>query len=231
MITRFDGRASRLLLTNAEITTIDMSARQRLLTRIVQPDMFFILLLVGVIGLYTEFTHPGLVAPGLLGGIALILALFAMHLLPVNATGLLLIAFALAMFILEAKFTSHGVLGAGGVIAMLIGAVILVRSPLTGAGVSLGVAFGVTLPFAAIVIVLMRLVLRSRSWRPQTGIEELLQEQGTVTEPIQAGGTAPQGLVRVHGELWRATSAMPIAAGTRVRVLRVDGLTLRVAPL
>jgi membrane-bound serine protease (ClpP class) len=208
-----------------------MSARQRFLTRIVQPDMFFILLLVGLIGLYTEFTHPGLIAPGVTGAIALVLALFAMHLLPVNITGLLLIVLALALFILEAKYTSHGVLGAGGVLAMLLGAVLLIRSPLTGAGVSLGVALAVTLPFGAIAIILMRLVLRSRSWEPQTGVEELVHEHGTVTAAIVAGaGGAERGMVRVHGELWQAASDVPIAPGTRVRVVRVDGLTLRVEP-
>jgi membrane-bound serine protease (ClpP class) len=229
-ITRFDGRRIPLALTHPDVVSLDMSARQRLLARIVQPDMFFILLLAGVIGLYTEFTHPGLVAPGVVGAIALLLALFAMNLLPINLTGLLLIALALAMFILEAKYTSHGVLAVGGVVAMLLGALILVRSPMTGAGVSLGVALGATLPFAAMAIMLMRLVLRSRAWTPQTGVEELLREIGTTTAAIE-GGTSSHGMVRVHGELWQATSAGTIPVGTRVRVLRVDGLTLRVEPL
>ena len=187
-ITRFDGTTARLALPHPEIVTIEMTARQRFLARVVQPDVFFVLLLVGVLGLYTEFTHPGLVAPGVVGGIALLLALFAMHVLPINLAGLLLIGLALALFILEAKYTSHGVLGAGGVVAMLLGALMLVRSPLTGAGVSLGVALGATLPFAALTIVLMRLVLRSRSWMPQTGVEELVREVGEVREPIGAAG-------------------------------------------
>jgi membrane-bound serine protease (ClpP class) len=231
-ITRFDGRTMRLTIGHHEIADFNMSQRQRFLARIVQPDMFFILLLVGVIGLYAEFTHPGMVAPGVVGAIALLLALFAMHLLPINLTGLLLIALALALFILEAKYTSHGVLGAGGVVAMLLGALLLIRSPLTGAGVSLGAALGATLPFAAITIVLMRLVLRSRSWQPQTGVEELVREVGTVTTPIDgSAGAVKRGMVRVHGELWQATAAGPITQGSPVRVLRVDGLTLQVEPL
>ncbi len=231
-IMRFDGRTSRLALAHPQIVDLGMSARQRFLSRIVQPDMFFILLVVGVIGLYAEFTHPGLIAPGVVGAISIVLALFAMHLLPINLTGLLLIALALALFILEAKYTSHGVLGAGGGIAMLLGALILVRSPLTGAGVSLGAALGTTLPVAAITIVLMRLVLRSRAWTPQTGVEELVRETGKVTAAIDAvPGSPPRGMVRVHGELWQATSARGIAEGTAVRVLRVDGLTLYVEPL
>jgi membrane-bound serine protease (ClpP class) len=231
-IVRFDGRASRLALAHPEITTIDMSARQRFLARIVEPDMFFVLLLVGIIGLYTEFTHPGLIVPGVAGAIALLLALFAIHLLPINATGLLLIVLALALFILEAKFTSHGVLGLGGVVAMLLGALLLIRSPLTGARVSPGTAIGATLPFALITVLLMRLVLRSRGWAPQTGLEELLREVGSVTQAIDGSAdTQKRGMVRVHGELWQAAAASPIPEGTPVRVLRVDGLTLHVEPV
>jgi membrane-bound serine protease (ClpP class) len=232
-ITRFDGRTSQLVLPHPEITAVHMSARQRVLARIVQPDVFFILLLVGVLGLYVEFTHPGLVAPGVLGGIALLLALFAMHVLPINLTGLLLLMLAIALFLLEVKYTGHGILGVGGVLAMLLGALLLVRSPLTGAGVSLGVAVGATLPFAVLTIVLMRLVLQSRAWTPQTGVEELRHEVGDVAEPI-VGGAADdrgRGLVLVRGELWRATATTAIPKGARVRIVRVEGLTLYVEPV
>jgi membrane-bound serine protease (ClpP class) len=109
---------------------------------------------------------------------------------------------------------------------------LLVRSPLTGAGVSLGTAFGATLPFAAIAIALMRLVLRSRAWQVQTGVEELVHEVGRTTTAIEsASGTPQRGMVRIHGELWQARSAGPIPAGARVRVVRIDGLTLDVEPL
>ena len=137
----------------------------------------------------------------------------------------------MALFILEAKYTSHGILLAGGVVAMLLGALMLVRSPLTGAGVSLGVALGATLPFAALTTVLMRLVLRSRAWTPQTGVEELVREVGTVTEAIGDGADARRGMVFVHGELWRAAATRAIPKGARVRVVRVDGLTLDVEPI
>jgi membrane-bound serine protease (ClpP class) len=230
-ITRFDGRTTELALSRSTVIPIDMTRRQRFLSRIVQPDVFFILLLAGVLGLYTEFTHPGLILPGVAGAIALVLALFAMHVLPVNLTGLVLLGLALALFVLEAKYTSHGVLGAGGVIAMLLGALMLVPSPITPGGVSLGVAVGATLPFAAITVVLMRLVVRSRAWVPQTGVEELLREIGEVREPVAPAGQAANGLVFVHGELWRAVSNAAIPRGARVRVLRVDGLTLVVEPV
>jgi membrane-bound serine protease (ClpP class) len=227
-VTRFDGQSTRLALAGAVVTPIDMTTRQRFLSRIVQPDVFFVLLLVGVLGLYVEVTHPGLILPGVAGAVSLVLALFAMHLLPVSLTGLLLVGLALVLFALEAYITSHGVLAAGGVIAMLIGALMLIRSPLTGAGVGLGVALGATLPFAAIIIVLMRLVLRSRQWAPQTGVEQLVQEIGEVTEPVTVAGA---GLVFVRGELWRAVAPQPIDKGARVRIVRIDGLTLHVEPV
>ncbi len=226
-VTRFDGTIVTLDLSRPTLEAREMSGRQRILSRIVQPDMFFILLLVGVLGLYAEFTHPGLFAPGVIGAIALLLALFAMHLLPVNLTGLLLIVLALALFVLEAKFPTHGVLGVGGVIAMILGALMLVRSPLTGMGVSLGVALGVTLPVAVIIIILMRLVLRSRHWKQSTGREQLVGEWGEIAEPVAAGGS---GMVMVHGELWRAEAGKELPRGVRVRVTRVDGLTLHVEP-
>jgi membrane-bound serine protease (ClpP class) len=231
-IARFDGRTNQLALTHPAMSAVEMSARQRFLARIVQPDMMFILLLVGVLGLYTEFTHPGMVAPGVLGGIALVLALFAMHILPINATGLLLLALAIGLFVLEVKYTSHGILGAGAVAAMLLGALMLVRSPITGDGVSLGVAVGATLPFAVITLVLMRLVLKSRALLPQTGVDRMVQEMGEVAEPIGGGAAADgtHGMVLVRGELWRAAATTAIAKGARVRIVRVEGLTLYVEP-
>jgi membrane-bound serine protease (ClpP class) len=230
-ISRFDGSTAELALANPAIQPIEMTAREQFLARIVQPDVFFILLIVGVLGLYTEFTHPGIFAPGVIGGIALLLALYAMLSLPVSLMGLLLIALALAFFVLEAKYPTHGVLGVGGVISMVLGALMLVKSPWTGMGVSLSAALGVAIPFAIIVIVLARFVLRSRAWKVSTGKEEMLGEEGEVVEPI---GAAPAtGLVRVHGELWRAASQSgeSIPKGARARVKRVDGLTVQVEPV
>jgi membrane-bound serine protease (ClpP class) len=230
-ITRLDGTKMVLALPHPVIVAREMTGREKFLARIVQPDAFFILLIIGVLGLYVEFTHPGVFAPGVIGGIALLLALFAMHLLPINFAGLLLIALAFALFVLEAKFPTHGVLGAGGVVAMILGALFLIRSPLTGMGVSLWTAVAVVIPFAIIVIILMRLVLRSRHWRVSTGKEELVGEVGEVRQAL--GSTEAPGSVFVHGELWRAAapSGANIPAGARVRVKRVKGLTLEVEPL
>lgn len=224
-LTRFDGSMTLLHLTQATMEAREMTGRQQFLSRIVQPDVFFVLLILGVLGIYVEFTHPGLFAPGVLGAIALVLALFAMHLLPVNLTGLILILLALALFVMEAKFPTHGVLGVGGVVAMILGALMLVRSPLTGMGVSLGTAVGIALPVALIIIFLMRLVLRSRTWKQSTGPEQLVGEIGEATEPIAAGG---RGMILVHGELWQAVSGQSIPRGAQVRVRAVTGLTLSV---
>jgi len=222
---RFSGSKTKLELDNFTLVQFHLSARQQFLTRIVQPDALFLLLIIGTLGLYTEFTHPGMVAPGVIGGIAMVLALYAMELLPVNFAGILLIVFAMVLFILEAKLTSHGVLLVGGVISMLLGTIFLIRSPLTPGGVSVGVALATTLPFAFIAVFLMRLVLKSRRWKTVTGKEELLGEEGVVTMPIPAGG---EGMIRVHGELWRAIAKESLQEAARVRVRRVNGLKLEV---
>ncbi len=226
-VTRFDGTKVTLALGNPSRSDFELSPRQKFLSRIVAPDMFFLLLIVGVLGLYTEFTHPGVVAPGVIGGICMVLALYAMQILPVNIAGIFLILLALALFILEAKFTSHGVLAGGGIVSMLLGALFLIRSPYTAGGVSLGTAIAVTLPFAALTVLLMRLVLRSRKWKQATGREEMIGTEGVVIEPV---GNGPDGMIRIHGELWRATSTQPVAEGRSVRVLRIDGLKLYVEP-
>ena len=227
-IKRFDGTQTVLALANVARVPFELSARQRFLARIVEPDIFFVLLILGVLGLYTEFTHPGVVAPGVVGGICLVLALYAMHILPVNLAGIFLIILALTLFILEAKYTSHGVLAAGGVVSMLLGALFLIRSPLTTGGVSLGMALAVTLPFAVLTVFLMRLVLRSRKWKTTTGSEEMIGTQGIVIAAMRNGA---EGMIRIHGELWRAISTQPVEEGKPVRVVRIEGLKLYVEPV
>jgi membrane-bound serine protease (ClpP class) len=226
-ITRFDGTKVTLGLRSPLRRQFELSGRQKFLSRIVQPDVFFVMLILGVLGLYTEFTHPGVIAPGVIGGICLVLALYAMHFLPVNFAGLLLIALSLAFFILEAKTPSHGVLAVGGMISMFLGAIFLIRSPLTSGGVSVGVALAGTIPFAILAVVLMRLVLRSRRWKKATGKEELIGSRGTSVSALQPG---VEGMIRVHGELWTAESALPVTEGKPVRVVRVEGLKLYVEP-
>ena len=226
-ITRFDGTKTTLALKNATRTPFELSTRQKFLARIVQPDVVFVLLILGVLGLYTEFTHPGVIAPGVIGGICFILALYALNFLPVNLAGLFLIALAMAFFILEAKMPSHGVLAAGGVVSMFLGAIFLIRSPLTPGGVSMGVALAATVPFAVLAVFLTRLVLRSRKWKRATGKEELIGSHGVAISPLHAG---VEGMIRVHGELWRAVASQPVEEGKPVKVLRAEGLKLYVEP-
>ena len=230
-VTRLNGSTTVLHLSHPVFVTREMTAREKFLSRIVEPDIFFVLLILGALGLYVEFTHPGMFAPGVVGGISLLLALYAMHLLPVSLTGLLLIILALALFVLEAKYPTHGVLGVGGVASMILGALMLIRSPITGGGVSFGTALGVAIPFAIIIVVLMRLVLRSHNWKQSTGREQMIGEEGEVTELV--GGPTAAGMVFVHGELWRAAarSGESIPKGARVRVRSVHGLTLEVEPV
>jgi membrane-bound serine protease (ClpP class) len=234
-ITRFDGSTVTLALSRPSVRAVGMTPRQRFLAWIVQPDIFFILLVGAALGIYTEFTHPGLYAPGVFGALAAVLAIISMQMLPVNIAGLLLIVLALGLFVLEAKYPTHGVLGVGGVIAMVLGGLFLIRTPWTGMGVSLSTALGVALPFGILAIVLMRFVMRSRNWKVATGKEELLAEEGEVTEPIGAPSAdgALTGMVRIHGELWRAAAAggETIPKGSRVRVRKIDGLTLEVEPV
>jgi membrane-bound serine protease (ClpP class) len=227
-IKRFDGASLTLALPQPTVTTRSMTGRERFLSRIVQPDVFFILFIVGILGLYTEFTHPGLFAPGVFGAICSLLALYAAHLLPISFTGVLLIICSLVLFALEAKYPTHGVLGVGGVIAMILGGLFLIPSPITGMGIRLGTLLAVVIPFALISIFLARLVMRSRQWKAATGKEELIGMIGDVTEHL--GEAGKPGMVLVRGELWRAVASngAPIAKGAQVKIKAVKGLTLEV---
>jgi membrane-bound serine protease (ClpP class) len=231
-IRRFDGSTLKLDLENPLRSTVEMSGKQKFLSRLADPNVLFILFLVGVLGLYIEFSNPGLIFPGVIGGVALILAMVAAQILPINALGVVLLIAAVVLFVLEAKLASHGLLGAAGVLSMIIGALILIRSPMTGMGVSLPVILIVTLPFALITVVLMRQVVKSYSWRKSTGMEQMIGETGPVTQAVDtphADGTF-RGMAFVHGELWSVAAREPLAVGTEVRVTQARGLTLLVEP-
>jgi membrane-bound serine protease (ClpP class) len=176
-----------------------------------------------VLCLYIEFTHPGMVAPGVVGAISLVLALYAFNLLPINYAGALLILIALALFALEAKLTSHGVLAVGGVIAMVLGALILVKSPFPEARIHLATALSVALPLAFITVILMRFAFASLRHKAVTGEAGMLGLVGVAHTDLD-----PAGTVLVHGELWEARARERIPQGARVRVREIEGLTLRV---
>ncbi len=227
-IKRFVGRAETLSLAGARIEPWQMTRRQEFLARLSDPNIAFLLLVFGVLGLYIELNHPGLIVPGVLGGIFLVLALFSMQLLPVNYVAVLMILLAFALFILEAKFVSHGVLAAGGVAAMILGALMLIDNPpIPELTVRWELAVAVALPVAVICVVLLRFIWRSFAWRVASGKESLVGEIGEVRQEIANGR---KGMVFVAGEWWSATARQPIAVGQRVRVVRAQGLVLEVEP-
>ena len=225
-IKRFDGRAETLELAGARVEPWKMTERQRLLTRIIDPNIAFLLFVFGILGLYIEVNHPGFIVPGVAGGICLVLALFAFHLLPVSYTAVLLILLAVAFFILEAMYTSHGVLAVGGVVSMVLGALLLIESPpIPELRVRWEIALAVAIPFAVITIVLLRLVLKSRRWPVASGREGMLGQVGEVRQEI---GDAKKGMVLVSGELWSAVGREKIGVGQQVRVVGMEGLLLKV---
>ena len=223
---RFDGTSVTLHLVGKPVRDYDMSIKQRVLSFIMDPNIAFILFAIGMLALYAEFNHPGAVLPGVVGLICILLAVFALNLLPTRYAALALLLAAFVLFALEAKFTSHGVLGAGGVICMTLGALLLVDGPIPEMRVHLVTALAVSIPMGIIVVFLMGLVLKARKNRVVTGSEGMIGEIGVARTQL-----GPEGKVFVHGELWNARAAGEIAAGTRVRVSAVNGLRLVVEPI
>lgn len=215
----------KLHLGGAEVVAYQPSMRERLIRTIADPNIALILLVLGGLGIYLEFATPGLVFPGVAGGILAILGLSALSVLPINWTGAALLVLAVALFVLEAKFASHGVLGTGGTVAMILGAVLLIDAP-AEMRIHVSTAIAVALPFALITIFLLRLVVRARANKALTGTEGLIAQTGEARTEL-----APRGTVLVRGEYWLAESVAPIAAGAQVRVVAVEGLLLKVEPV
>jgi membrane-bound serine protease (ClpP class) len=223
-VKRFDGAARRLVLAGQPVVVRPMSFRQRFLLTIANPNLAYILLMIGLLGLYMEFSHPGAILPGVLGGISLLLAIFAFQILPINYVGLGLILLAAILFILEVKVQSFGMLAVGGIAAMIIGSLMLIKAPIAELRPSLRFVLPVALGFAAIVIFLLTLVLKAHRRRPATGREGLVGEIGTARTDL-----SPAGKVFVHGGLWEAEADEPVRAGEKVKVVAVgDGLKIRV---
>ncbi|MGZ5442932.1 MAG: NfeD family protein [Thermoanaerobaculia bacterium] len=224
-VKRFNGTTTVLRVANKPIVNYEMSLKQRLLSWIMDPNVAFILMSLGMLALWAEFNHPGAILPGVVGLIAILLAVFALNLLPTRFAAIALILAAFLLFALEAKYTSYGVLGAGGVICMIFGALLLVDGPIPEMRVHLITALMVSVPIGAIAIFLMTLVLRAHRNRVVTGIEAMVGEIGVARTPL-----GPDGKVFVHGELWNATARSDIAQGARVRVREVEGLRVMVDP-
>jgi membrane-bound serine protease (ClpP class) len=226
-ITRFDGREATLATTGLAIERMEMTRRQQLLSAIAHPQIAYMLLTLGMLGMVVEMWNPGAIAPAVIGGICLLLAFFALQILSVSATGILLMVLGVGLLLLELKVPSFGILGIGGLVALLVGSV-MVTSDVPGIAVSYRFIVPIVLAFAGILLVLGRLALNAQRLQPVTGADGLLREQGLALTRI---GPDQPGQINVHGEIWRATSPGTIAPGTRVRIVALDGLTMTVEPL
>jgi len=221
-IRRFNGDTVVLRLKQELVINVGMSARQKFLLTISNPNLAYILLMIGLLGLYFEFANPGAILPGVLGGISLLLAIFSFQILPINYVGLILILLAIAMFILEVKVHSFGALSIGGIIAMVIGSMMLIKAPIPELRPSLRIIIPVALGISLILIFLVYLVIRAQARRPLTGKEGMVGEIGTARTDL-----APEGKVFVHGELWEADALEPVSVGEKVRIVEVLG-TLKI---
>jgi membrane-bound serine protease (ClpP class) len=224
-VTRFDGSTVVLQTAGAELERLEMSLRQRVLSAIAHPQIAYLLLSLGTLGLTIELWSPGAILPGVAGGLCLLLAFFAFQILPVNYVGLLLIAFGLLLLALEIKVTSFGVLGIGGVLSLIFGSMILIDSPLPELRIGLGLIVPISLALSGILMLLARLAFEAQLKRAETGTQGMIDLPGQALTGIDPGGA---GRVRTHGEIWTATAGEPIAPGDWVRVVDVNGLVLTV---
>jgi membrane-bound serine protease (ClpP class) len=215
-----------LNLVGQRIRNYDMTLKQHILAYIMNPNIAFILLAIGALALYAEFNHPGAVVPGTVGVVFILLAIFALNLLPVRFAAVVLILASFVLFALEAKFATHGVLAIGGIATMVLGGLLLVDGPIPEMRVHLLTALSVSIPLGAITVFLMGIALKARANKIVTGVQGLIGEIG-----LTQGALTPQGKVFVHGELWDAVASTDIPAGQTVVVRRVDGLQLEVAPV
>jgi membrane-bound serine protease (ClpP class) len=225
-VTRIDGRTEVLHTAGAEVEVYQLTMRQRIVSSIADPNIALVLLVVGALCLYLELNSPGLIVPGVVGAILVLLGLSAISLLPINWLGACLLLLAFGLFVLEAKFATHGILGVGGALSMMLGAVMLIDSPLPEMRVHWGTAIALALPFSAITVFLLSLAVRARRNKVETGSEGMIGETGAAVTEL-----APEGKILVHGEYWDAVSPRPVAIGGRVRVTAIDKLKLTVEPL
>ena len=225
LLRRFNDEEEILDLRDEVIIDIPMSARQKFLITISNPNLAYLLLMLGLLGLYFEFSNPGSILPGVLGGIFLLLAIFSFQILPINYVGLMLILLAIGLFILEIKIQSYGILTVGGITAMVIGSIMLIDTTIPELRPSLKIIIPVAAGLSLIFIFLIVIAIRSQMNRVHTGKEGLVGEIGMAQSDLK-----PEGKVFVHGELWNAEATENIKKGTKVKVLEVKtNLVLKVA--
>jgi membrane-bound serine protease (ClpP class) len=224
-VKRFNDQTVTLNLAGEPIHGYDMTLKERILAYLMDPNVAFVLLAIGALALYAEFNHPGAVVPGVVGVIFILLAVFALNLLPTRFAALILILASFILFALEAKFATHGILTVGGIITLTLGGLLLVDAPIPQMRVHLITALAVSIPLGVITAFLMSIALRARHNKVVTGMQGLVGEIGMAQTPL-----SPQGKVFVHGELWDAIASANIPSGQTVVVRQVDGLQLRVDP-
>jgi membrane-bound serine protease (ClpP class) len=222
-ITRFDGTKVMLHTRDARLVSVDPTLREEILDRLTDPNLAVLVLVVGALLIYVEFNTPGTIIPGTLGTILVLLALFALNLLPVRYTSAMLLVAAFVLLILEAKFATHGVLAAAGIASLVFGALTLVDGPIPELRVHLATALSLGIAFGLITVFLLRLALRARRSKVLMGGDAMIGQIAVVTQEL-----APSGQVMVNGELWQAESATPAARGEHVRVRALRDLTLLV---
>ena len=226
-VTRWDGSTQVLHTAGAQVDRIEMNWRQRLLSAIAHPQVAVLLFSLGTLGLTIELWNPGAVLPGVVGGLCLLLAFFAFQIIPINAVGLLLVLFGLALLALEMVTASFGLLAAGGLVSMVLGLVMLIDSPSPEWQLGWPFILSTILALAAVVTFVTRLAVHAQLRRPVTGVAGMVDESGEVLDVIAPGAA---GRVATHGEIWSAIAHQPIPRGVRVRVVDVDGMTLTVSP-
>jgi membrane-bound serine protease (ClpP class) len=224
-IKRFNGETITLHLSGKPERTLQPTLKEEILGFLMDPDIAFVLLAIGALGLYAEFNHPGAVWPGTVGIVFILLAVFALHLLPIRFAAVVLILASFVLFALDAKFGTHGALAVGGIATLVIGALLLVDSPIPELRVKLATALAVSIPLGAITVVLMTVALQARRNKVMTGREGLVGEIAVAQTPL-----VPAGKVFVHGEIWDAIASANVSAGQKVVVHKVDGLQLEVEP-
>ena len=222
-VKRWDGDTVTLRTAGARVEQVEMNWRQRLLSAVAHPQVAVLLFSLGTLGLTIELWNPGAILPGIVGGLCLLLAFFAFQILPINYVGLLLILFGLALLVAEMLTATYGLLATGGLVAMVLGALMVIDSPAPELQLGWPFILPSMLALGLIVMLLTRLGVRSQLTRPVTGRSGMLEQPGRTTEPIPAGGA---GTVLAHGELWSATSDEEIGADEPVRVVAVEGMRL-----
>jgi membrane-bound serine protease (ClpP class) len=225
-ITRFDGSKAVLHLQGKPVRVHEMTLKQHILAILMDPSIAFIIFTTGLLCIYFEFNHPGAVIPGVVGFIAVLLSLYALNMLPFRYISIVLILSSFVLFALEAKYQTHGVAGAGGILLMVLGALLLVDGPIPQMRVQLWSALAVSIPMGAITIFLMTIALKARKNKVVTGEQGMIGEVAIVCAPL-----TPAGKVFVQGELWDAVAPANVEAGGRVVIRKVENLVLQVEPV